>query len=283
MNTGIFKYFVILGSLVLTSLMFSCKKSDPTPEPEPHEPTQDEIEAKWPATLATTAGNFVKIQRNITETFLMGSENGAPSEAPVHSVKFSKSFYMATTEVTQKLWKEVMGANPSDTKGDDLPVEMVSYNDIKKFIEKLNVATGRTFRLPTEAEWEYAARGGVQSKGYAYAGGDDVNAVAWNVTNSEDKTHAVGTKGANELGLFDMSGNVSEICGDKMSAYPATEQTDPVGKSGSTYAVRGGGFDSDNVSDLRTTAREGVSATKAFYNMGFRLLLEKPLDSELLP
>lgn len=283
MNTGIFKYFVILGSLVLTSLMFSCKKNDPDPEPEPHVPTQDEIEAKWPATLSTTAGDFVKIQRNITEQFLMGSENGAPSEAPVHSVKFSKSFYMATTEVTQKLWKEVMGSNPSDTKGDNLPVEMVSYNDITNFITKLNTATGRSFRLPTEAEWEYAARGGIQSKGYAYAGGDDVNAVAWNVNNSEGLTHAVGTKGANELGLYDMSGNVAEICGDKMSAYPADEQTDPVGSSGGNYAVRGGSFDSDNVSDLRTTARNGVTATKAFYLMGFRLLLEKPLDSELLP
>ena len=111
-------------------------------------------------------------------------------------------------EVTQALWKAVMENNPSGFKGDNLPVECVSWYDCQKFISKLNRITGKKFRLPTEAEWEYAARGGKKSRGYQYSGSNNISDVAWYIINSGDKTHAVGTKQGNELGIYDMSGNV---------------------------------------------------------------------------
>ncbi|MCQ2148497.1 MAG: formylglycine-generating enzyme family protein, partial [Bacteroidales bacterium] len=118
------------------------------------------------------------------------------------------SFYICKYEVTQRLWKEVMGDNPSQMQGDDLPVEQVSWNDCQAFITKLNELTGKSYRLPTESEWEYACRGGKYSKGYEYSGSDDIDKVAWYDGNSEGKSHPVGQKQPNELGLYDMSGNV---------------------------------------------------------------------------
>ena len=124
------------------------------------------------------------------------------------------SFYICKYEITQKLWKEVMGNNPSDMQGDDLPVEQVSWNDCQTFISKLNKKTGKSYRLPTEAEWEYACKGGKYSKGYKYSGSDDIDMVAWYDGNSENKSHPIGQKQPNELGLYDMSGNVWEWCQD---------------------------------------------------------------------
>ena len=147
-------------------------------------------------------------------TFTMGatSEQGSGAyddEKPTHSVTLN-SFYLCKYEVTQALWQAVMGDNPSNFKGDNLPVEQVSWNYCQTFISRLNNLTGKNFRLPTEAEWEYAARGGNRSRGYKYSGSNNLFDVAWFDDNSGRKTHPVGTKSPNELGLYDMSGNVWE-------------------------------------------------------------------------
>ena len=178
-------------------------------------------------------------------TFTMGatSEQGSDAysnEKPTHSVTLS-SYYICKYEVTQALWRAVMGSNPSYFKGDNLPVEQVSWNDCQTFINRLNSYTGRNFRLPTEAEWEFAARGGNYSRHYKYSGSNYINDVAWYGDNSGDRTHPVGTKQANELGLYDMSGNVWEWCSDWYGSYSSYSQTDPIGpNNGSNRMDRGG-------------------------------------------
>jgi len=152
--------------------------------------------------------------------FAMGctaeQNNCSDDEKPVHKVKLN-CFYLGKYEVTQKQWKQVMGNNPSNFKGDSLPVENVSWNDVQLFIKRLNemnTMADKKYRLPTEAEWEYAARGGVKSSGYMYSGSNNINDVAWYESNSDDKTNIVGIRTSNELGLYDMSGNVSEWVND---------------------------------------------------------------------
>ncbi len=166
-------------------------------------------------------------------TFTMGAaddDNYAFNwEKPAHEVTLS-SYYIGKTEVTQALWKAVMGSNPSRFKGDNLPVEQVSWDDCQKFIRRINAATGKQFRLPTEAEWEYAARGGNQSKGYKYSGSNNLDKVAWYGEDWETgSTHPVGKKQPNELGLYDMSGNVWEWCADWYGDYSSEAQTNPTG------------------------------------------------------
>ena len=178
-------------------------------------------------------------------TFQMGatSEQGNNvdyDEKPVHEVTLS-DFCIGETEVTQALWQAVMGSNPSYFKGDNRPVESMSWNDCQMFIQKLNQLTGRTFRLPTEAEWEYAARGGKYHSGYKYSGSNEVGYVAWYGGNSGSQTHDVKTKQPNALGLYDMSGNVWEWCSDWYGSYSSGAQTDPQGpSSGSDRVLRGG-------------------------------------------
>ena len=184
-------------------------------------------------------------------TFSMGatSEQGSDAymnEKPVHSVTLS-DYYIGETEVTQELWQVVMGSNPSRFTGDNQrPVENVSWDDCQEFIKKLNRLTGKKFRLPTEAEWEYAARGGKYSKDYVYkySGSNNADEVAWYEDNSGRTTHTVKTKKANELGLYDMSGNVYEWCNDWYGSYQSNSQTNPTGPSeGERRVFRGGCWD----------------------------------------
>ena len=177
-------------------------------------------------------------------TFTMGAtteqENPESNEKPRHQVTLS-SYYIGETEVTQDLWIAVMRSNPSFIKGDDLPVESVSWNDCQTFIEKLNSLTGKTFRLPTEAEWEFAARGGNYSRHTQYSGSQKISDVAWYDKNSKKKTHPVKTKTPNELGIYDMSGNVYEWCQDWYGAYDSDAHKDPAGPAEGTQRVMRGG------------------------------------------
>lgn len=178
-------------------------------------------------------------------TFTMGAtkEQGRDVyhwEKPKHKVTLS-GFYICKYEVTQAEWKAVMGTNPSSDIGDDLPVDNVSWDDCQAFIRKLNDLTGKNFRLPTEAQWEYAARGGNKSQGYKYSGSNNIDDVAWYCENSHATIHPVGMKRANELGLHDMSGNVREWCQDYYGSYRREAQTNPAGPSTSTVKVLLGG------------------------------------------
>ena len=177
-------------------------------------------------------------------TFTMGATNEQAGlydsdEQPAHKVTLS-SFFICSTEVTQELWLEIMGSNPSYRVGSNLPVEQVSWNDCQTFITMLNELTGMNFRLPTEAEWEYAARGGNKSLGYKYAGSNNINDIAWYSTNTNGITKPVATKLPNELGLYDMSGNVYEWCYDWYGSY-STAQTNPTGPATGTKRVSRGG------------------------------------------
>ena len=196
-------------------------------------------------TIPVKDGVNIEMVKVEAGSFNMGAtpemENPNEDEKPVHRVTLTNNYYIGKYEVTQALWKIVMGSNPSNSKGDNLPVEKVSWNDCQKFISKLNKLTGKSFRLPTEAEWEYAARGGNKSRGYQYSGSNTIGDVAWYDGNSGSKTHAVGTKQPNELGAFDMTGNVWEWCQDWFNRYSSSPQTNPIGAvSGSCRVYRGG-------------------------------------------
>ena len=210
-------------------------------------------------------------------SFDMGatSEQGSDAydwEKPVHSVTLS-DYYIGKCEVTQELWEAVMGSNPSNFRGAQNPVESVSWNDCQNFIKKLNSLTGRTFRLPTEAEWEYAARGGNKSLHYKYSGSGNIGNVAWYYDNSGSSTHAVGTKSPNELGIYDMSGNVWEWCSDWYGGYSAGAQTNPQGPStGSGRVLRGGSWGS-LARDCRVSNRYYDDPDSGNYYDGLRLVL----------
>ncbi len=198
-------------------------------------------------------------------SFIMGSYNGESNEQPVHSETVG-TFYIGRTEVTQKLWSAVMGSNPSSFRGEHLPVESVSWYDCQEFVERLSRLTGRIFRLPTEAEWEYAARGGSKSKGYTYSGSEDVYRVAWYSDNSGGTTHPVGLKLDNELGIFDMSGNVWEWCSDNYSS----SYSQP--RNSSSRVHRGGGWNYA-AAYCRVANRYYYAPGNRYYYLGLRLAL----------
>ena len=230
-------------------------------------------------TISIPVKNGISIEMVKVEagTFMMGatSEMKGPydNEKPLHQVTLTNDYYMGMYEVPQALWEAVMGSNPSEYKGDNLPVEMVSWNDCQEFISKLNSLTGRKFRLPTEAEWEYAAHGGKKSRGYQYSGNSNISDVAWYDGNSGSKPHPVGTKQANELGIYDMSGNVYEWCSDWYGSYSSSSQMNPTGAdSGSGCVVRGGSW-YDFALGCRLSYRGSITPFYRGNDIGLRLAL----------
>ena len=212
-------------------------------------------------------------------TFTMGAtaemEDPNDNEKPTHRVTLTNDYYIGKYEVTQALWQTVMGNNPSMFKGDNLPVEQVSWDDCQEFISKLNRITGKMFRLPTEAEWEYAARGGNKSRDYQYSGSNNLFDVAWFWNISGNKTHAVGTKQANELGIYDMSGNVCEWCQDWYGKYNSSSQVNPTGaNSGLDRVYRGGGW-RNGARGCHSSCRDGYAPGYRYNVLGLRLVLSE--------
>lgn len=205
--------------------------------------------------------------------FQMGSAYGDEDEGPVHTVNLS-DYYIGQTEVTQAQWRAVMGEVPAYFAGcDDCPVERVSWEEIQAFLGRLNNLSGANlYRLPTEAEWEYAARGGNQGRGYVFSGSNDIDAVAWHALNSSGRTHAVKGKMANELGLFDMTGNVWEWCVEWYKPY-----SEGVTAGTSRYRVNRGGSWHLTPRQSRVTYRDGIAPREKSYMLGFRVVREIPL------
>jgi formylglycine-generating enzyme required for sulfatase activity len=223
-------------------------------------------------------------------SFRMGNSKGEEDEQPVHVTHVS-GFYMGKAEVTQKEYETIIGNNPSSMKGDNLPVTNVSWFDVVEYCNKLSGKSGLTpaysgsndniscnftangYRLPTEAEWEYAARGGNRDMfSFAYAGGNTVDVLGWHTGNSEQRSHEIATKQPNSLGLYDMSGNVWEWCWDWYSAYTLREATNPQGAArGENRVTRGGSWSSD-ASQLRSAYRNPATPASNYQDVGFRVI-----------
>lgn len=269
---------LMLGSILALSAM-SC--SDDSEDSHINDKPLEETKT------VTANGVTFKMKLVKAGTFMMGAtseQTGAyDDEKPAHQVTITKDYYLGETEVTQALWYAVMGQKPTsdgdkwnvdEGLGDNYPAYFISWNDCQKFIAKLNELTGLTFRFPTEAEWEYAARGG--HKKYTqtlYSGSNTIEDVAWYLANSSLKTHIVSSKAANALGLYDMSGNVYEWCYDGERRYSSEAQTDPTGPtSGSDRVLRGGSWGSD-ATYCRVANRSGNTVTYRSYYHGMRLAL----------
>lgn len=213
-------------------------------------------------------------------TFQMGAHENQLATAkydqkPIHAVTLS-GFYIGETEVTQELWSALMSKNPSEYKGKNNPVESITYKEIQTFINKLNSISNLKFRLPTEAEWEYAARGGKESQGYKYSGSNKLSDVSFG--GQKWPAYPVKSKAPNELGIYDMTGNVSECCSDKYDIYSSSPQIDSVGVSNDTYCIiRGGSFMDRGTStgeDMASTShRLRWLPTYRTNSVGFRLVL----------
>jgi len=204
------------------------------------------------------------------------------NEVPQHRVRISKGFYMSVTEVTQAQWQAVMGSNPSCFfkgflglgKNEDLPVECVEWDDAVEFCRKLSQKEGKGYRLPTEAEWEYACRAGTTTRFYFGDGDSQLSDYAWHAGNSRRKTHTVGQKKPNAFGLYDMHGNVSELCSDWYDEgyYSQSPADDPKGPSTGQYFVRRGGCWYDDARYCRVATRNHVSPVHSGYDIGFRVV-----------
>ncbi len=249
--------------LLLTLLFVACEKVETTTNnTEPQEEETSYIDVTIPNTNNVFRMILVK-----AGTFTMGataeqSSYALNNEKPSHKVILTEDFYIAETEVTQAQFQAVMGYNNSEFQyGGNYPAEWIGFNDANYYCQKLSELTGYSFMLPSEAQWEYAARGGHKSseQQYVYAGDNDANNVSWHTTNSSNHTHPVKSKNPNVLGIYDMSGNVLEWCSDRYSSYESYTQTDPHGPSiGSYRVIRGGGWNSPQ-EDCRITRRSESS------------------------
>lgn len=260
-----FKLLFVAALTMMSLTLVSCGKDDDASDVETQKFTVSGVDF-----------TMVKVEPG---TFTMGAADddiyASDRERPAHQVTLTEPFYIGQTEVTQELYKAVMGTNPSHYSGHNkYPVEMVSYNDAIAFCEQLSARTGKTFTLPTEAQWEYAARGGHKaSETPTYlAGGNDSNAVAWYTMNSSEPND-VGTLAANELGLYDMSGNVWEWCLDWLGAYKANAVTDPQGPSTGTSRVFRGGSWSVWAVYCHVTFRGSQNPNNKYGDLGFRVVM----------
>ena len=250
------------------------------PNPSPIIDDPDPIVNTTSKTKETFTVNDVSFTmvRVVGGTFAMGAteeqgNDAYTNEKPTHKVTIS-TFSIGETEVTEALWVAVMGSNTSFFKDSpDKPMVNVSWMECQEFIKKLNSITGKSFRLPTEAEWEYAARGGNKSRHYKYSGGNNPNEVAWLDSNSGGNTHPVKTKSPNELGIYDMSGNVWEWCMDLYDDYSSSPQTNPTGASTGTKHINRGGSWDNNARNCRVSYRSSFSPAYRSYFIGLRLAL----------
>ena len=242
-----------------------------------------EISEEQQAVIMNLVANLVRVEGG---TFLMGAQSSNPqtdnydpeaadNESPVHQVTLS-DYYIGKYEITQREWSAVMGNDLewSDLygKGDLTPAYNVSWEAANAFVERLSDLTRLSFRLPSEAQWEYAARGGSHTQHYRFSGSDDVENVAWHNGNAGGILHAVGEKQPNELGLYDMSGNVWEWCSDSYAPYSEDDSQDPWVLSGSPYVLRGGSW-TYLPSYCRVTCRDSYNSTAVSTSVGFRVCL----------
>ena len=274
MQNNIVRFWILLSVVFTSIFLFSCKKENVVDNVYDIQYTDTTVVINVKGAVFTMilveGGTF---EMGATEE--QGHDDPDENEYPVHVVNLSP-YYICQTEVTQDLWTIVMGTNPSLILGDmTLPADCIKWDMCQDFIHALNEYLDNKFeiRMPTEAEWEFAARGGNKSLGYKYSGSDDVDEVAWYESNSDKKTHPVGTKKPNELGIYDMSGNIWEWCSDWIGAYQPEEQTNPVGPAeGSHHVMRGGSWTYDHTF-CRVSRRNYISNVIAASNCGLRLAM----------
>ncbi len=258
--------FVLVGIVaVALAVVFGIMKFD-----------SSDNENKMKFTVNGVSFNMIKVDGG---SFSMGATYEQGSEAmwweePVHQVSLS-SYYIGETEVTQALWKAVMRQNPSSFKGDNLPVDCVSWDDCVEFCRLLSQKTGKRFRLPTEAEWEFAARGGNKSNHYKYSGSNNLYEVAWCLDNSDNISHPVKIKKPNELGIYDMAGNAWEWCNDYWhEKYENYSQVNPQGPSSGEYRVHRGGGWLNRPTHCRISYRYKAKQSRRNDFRGFRLAMD---------
>lgn len=279
----------ILLTIVLSCVVFSCERDPQFVKGQYHYENQELIYVNGLLIQWSSDDLSDDIKDAVREivasmifvkggSFTMGSNNSLsfPDELPTHSVTLS-DYYLAKVPITQKQWAAIMGENPlwseNYGKGDDYPANFISYGQAKLFIERLNEYSGMQFRMPTEAEWEYAACGGQSSNNYTYSGDNNVNAVAWYRDNAYGKMHLPASLKPNELGLYDMSGNVWEWCSDWYGNYSSVNVTNPTGPStGTKRVVRGGSFTYEAVYS-RCKTRNCLSENNQSLAVGLRLAL----------